>query len=60
MGCNNMSANEVAEVQPASMNKQPAMQMAMSNADYLNRAVNKNWPTITYFGIYGRGSAIHF
>ena len=24
------------------------------------RAFNKNWPTITYFDLHGRGSAIHF
>ena len=24
------------------------------------KAYNKNWPTITYFELYARGSAIHF
>ena len=26
----------------------------------IKRQNNKNWPTITYFDMYGRGSPIHF
>ena len=47
MGCNGQSA--------AAADDNVAIPMTMAPQAY-----NKNWPTITYFEVYERGSAIHF
>ena len=36
------------------------MNTGNGDAGYMNRKMNSNWPTITYFALYGRGSALHF
>tara|TARA_B110000285_G_C14583310_1_gene363124 strand:+ start:193 stop:507 length:315 start_codon:yes stop_codon:yes gene_type:complete len=63
MGCNNASGNDVNDSKPAMMNKQSMggmMNTGNGDAGYMNRKTNPNWPTITYFPLYGRGSALHF
>jgi hypothetical protein len=37
-----------------------AMPATAPAVDYMTRAMNKNWPIITFFDLYGRGSALHF
>ena len=64
MGCNNASATDINDSKPALMNKSGMgggmMNTGNGDAGYMNRKTNPNWPTITYFPLYGRGSALHF